>query len=153
MPRRLVERLAFGIEFTGNDGLMLLQGDAALLLELEDKGPPASRTILERRVTIINPPSNYCQTIILLELSLEVNYEISVWAEVAEDIAPIKYYDVVPVAGLDQIFEISKIRLKPFVRGDFHKCCNDSDLAIVGRSNQADNPVQPPTRSSTGQHF
>jgi hypothetical protein len=34
----------------------------------------------------------YCQTIILLGLSLEVDSEISVGAEVAEDIAPIKYY-------------------------------------------------------------
>jgi hypothetical protein len=52
--------------------------------------------------------------------------------------------DVVPVVGLDQIFEISHIRLKPFGSCNFNKCCNHNDLAIVGRSNQANNPVQPP---------
>ena len=34
MPREFVERLAFGIQFAGDDGLMFLPSDGALVLEL-----------------------------------------------------------------------------------------------------------------------
>ena len=39
------------------------------------KGSLTSRTILERYVTILNLPPSYCQTIILLELLLEVEFD------------------------------------------------------------------------------
>jgi hypothetical protein len=39
VPRQFIERLAFGIQFAGDDGLMFLPGDGPLVLELNFRPP------------------------------------------------------------------------------------------------------------------
>jgi hypothetical protein len=60
---------------------------------------------------------------------------------------------MVPVVGLDQNFQFSQIRPKPFGSGNFYKRCNGNDFIRIDPSKQANNSKQPPTTSSACQHF